>query len=216
MTDRWVAWHQAYDEPGSFLHRRLALVQHEIRSVLDERSGQATRIVSMCAGQGRDLLEVLSGRVDLASVRARLVELDGVNAETARSTAAAHGLHGVEIVERDAGEVGAYAGAVPADLVLVCGVFGNITDDDIRRTIALLPQLCAAGARVIWTRHRRPPDLTPSIRHWFEDADFEPTAFHAPDDSFFTVGVHRFAGTPAPLEAGARLFTFVGYDALAR
>jgi putative methyltransferase len=216
MTDRWVAWHRAYDEPGSFLHRRLALVQHEIRSVLDERSGRTTRIVSMCAGQGRDLLDVLAGRADLERVRARLVELDRVNAEAARSTAAAHNLYGMEIVQRDAGETDAYAGAVPADLVLVCGVFGNITDDDILRTIRLLPQLCAPDARVIWTRHRRAPDLTPSIRCWFEDAGFEPTAFHAPDYSFFTVGVHRFAGTPAPLERGVRLFTFVGYDALAR
>jgi hypothetical protein len=216
MTDRWVAWHRAYDEPGSFLQRRLALVQHEIRSVLDERSGHATRIVSMCAGQGRDLLEVLSGRADLAGVRARLVELDGANAQTARSTAAAQGVHDVEILERDAGEMAAYAGAVPAELVLVCGVFGNITDHDIRRTIGLLPQLCASGARVIWTRHRRPPDLTPSIQRWFDDAGFEPVAFHAPDDSFFTVGVHRLAGTPAAFEQGARMFTFVGYDALAR
>jgi hypothetical protein len=35
-------------------------------------------------------------------------------------------------------------------LVLVCGVFGNISAKDIEGTIARLPQLCADGATVIW------------------------------------------------------------------
>ncbi|HEY8216518.1 MAG TPA: SAM-dependent methyltransferase [Acidimicrobiia bacterium] len=216
MTNRWVEWHRAYDEPGSFLQRRLALVQHEIGSVLDDRAGEPTRVVSMCAGQGRDLLEVLAGRPDAARVAARLVELDPDNAAMARATAAAHGLTGVHVVSDDAGTIAAYDGAVPADLVLACGVFGNIAEPDIANTIRILPQLCAPGARVIWTRHRREPDVTPTIRGWFADAGFVETAFHAPDDTFFTVAVERFTGAPASLQAGTRLFTFVGFDALAR
>jgi hypothetical protein len=39
-----------------------------------------------------------------------------------------------------------------------------VSDGDIRRCVGLLPMLCAEGATVVWTRHRRSPDLTPQIR----------------------------------------------------
>ena len=77
---------------------------------------------------------------------------------------------GVEIVTGDASDIDLYEAPVPAELVLVCGVFGNISDADIRHTIGTLPSLCAPDATVIWTRHRRPPDLTTEVREWFVDA----------------------------------------------
>jgi hypothetical protein len=83
-----------------------------------------------------------------------------------------------------------------ADLVLLAGVFGNTRDDHVHQTIAALPMLCAHGAWVIWTRHRNDPDLTPTIRDWFEQAGFVERAFTAPEDAKFTVGVHKLAGTP--------------------
>jgi len=88
-------------------------------------------------------------------------------------------------------------------------VFGNISDADVHRTIAALPELCAPGATVIWTGTRRPPDLTVEIRGWLADAGFVEQAFHAPDDALFSVGVHRFAGAPRGLDAGGSLFTFL-------
>jgi hypothetical protein len=67
---------------------------------------------------------------------------------------------------------------------------------------------CAAGATVIWTRHRRPPDLTVDVRRWFREAVFEPVAFEAPSDAEWSVGVQRFVGDPRPILAGQRLFGF--------
>jgi hypothetical protein len=81
----------------------------------------------------------------------------------ARRAAQDAGLNGVQVVTGDASLTDAYVGAVPADLVLVCGVFGNISTEDIQRTIASLPQLCAVDATVIWTRHCLSPDITPTI-----------------------------------------------------
>jgi len=37
-------------------------------------------------------------------------------------------------------------GMAARDLVLICGVFGNIADDDIEQNRRLLPQLCAPAA----------------------------------------------------------------------
>jgi hypothetical protein len=147
-------------------------------------------------------------------VAARLVELDPRNVEAARRAVAARELQGVDVVRGDAGTTDAYRNAVPADVILACGVFGNITDEDVARTIRTLPSLCAPGASVIWTRHRNPPDLTPAIRGWFEQAGFAELAFENPDGTWFGVGHHRLEGEPVPIEPGRTMFEFVGYDRL--
>jgi hypothetical protein len=121
----------------------------------------------------------------------------------------------VEVICADAALSDCYAGRVPVDLVLVCGVFGNISDADIRALIGRLTSLCARGGRVIWTRHRNEPDVTPAIRGWLADEGFEELSFDAPDDAHYGVGVHRSTRPHTPLEAGVRLFEFVGYDVLA-
>jgi len=210
MTRDWHEWHTAYDRPDSPLARRLAVVQQGIGAAIDAAPPGPIRIVSMCAGEGRDLLGGLADHPRRDDVRGRLVELDPQLAARARSNAPA----GIEVLCADAGVSSAYAGAVPADLVLVCGVFGNITDPDMMRTIDLLPTLCAPGATVIWTRHRRPPDATPSVRQRFAANGFSEVGFHAPAGTLYAVGVHRLTTPPLPFTDGVRLFDFVGYRAL--
>jgi hypothetical protein len=211
----WHAWHQPYDEAGSPLAIRLALVQQRIRVVLDAAPAGPIDVVSACAGQGRDLLGVLADHPRRGDVRARLVELDARLAEDARN-AVPTDLSNVDVVTGDASTTSAYAGAVPADLVLFCGVFGNITDDDIHYSVDHLSMLCAHGATVIWTRHRKPPDLTPTIRQWFSDAGYDELAWDAPDEVFISVGTHRLMRNPVPLEPDIRLFTFLDYDTFSR
>jgi len=72
--------------------------------------------------------------------------------------------------------------------------------------------LCAPNATVVWTRHRRPPDVTPAIRDWFATAGFDEVAFEGPDGFIFGVGVHRLSRDPDPFAPEARLFEFVGSD----
>jgi hypothetical protein len=215
VADRdWWDWHRPYDDPGSPLSYRLAVVTSHLRVALDQCEAGPIRIISMCAGQGRDVISVVADHPRGGDVRARLVELDPRNVEHARRTAAAVSGAVIDVHQADAGTTDAYLGAVPAQIVLACGVFGNITDDDIHRTVLSFPALCARDATVIWTRHRRPPDLTPIIRDWFEGAGFEEVAFSAPGSTFFGVGAHRFVGEPRPPEVGKRMFTFVGFDQL--
>ena len=70
--------------------------------------------------------------------------------------------------------------------------------------------LCAAGATVIWTRSRRAPDLTPTIRRWFTSAGVDEMTFIAPPDELYSVWVGRFTGQPEPLRLRERLFQFEG------
>jgi hypothetical protein len=205
MTD-WVRWHADYGDPSSPLSRRLRIVQRHIADWLDDRPDPALTVVSACAGQGRDLLEVLGRRGDASRVRATLLEADPRNVEAAGAAAA--GLSTVDVRRADAGDLASYRDATPADLVLMVGVFGNIGDDDVRRTVAALPHLCRPAGTVIWTRSRREPDLTGSIRTWFADAGFAEHAFDAPGDTLFSVGVHCLTRTPRTPPPTGRLFSF--------
>ncbi len=216
----WVAWHREYDLPDSSLATRLALVQMHVADALTTVPTGPIRLVSLCAGEGRDVLGVLPGHARRDDVTAVLVELDARNAATARERAAEAGLTAaVEVRQADAGLVPAFADALPADVLLLCGIFGNVADSDICRTATAAAVMCRPGGTVIWTRHRRPPDLTPQLRSWFADAGFDEVAFETPPTATLTgVGVHRLrsAGprgpgrpaSPAGLPDG-RLFTFL-------
>ena len=210
MSKDWFAWHQPYDQAGSPLQQRLALVQGHLRRALDRAPAGPVRLISMAAGQGRDVLPVLAEHPRRAEVRARLVELDPRNAAEARARVAAAGLAGVEVVVGDAGTTDAYRDAVPADVVLACGIFGNVFDADIATTVAHLPTLCRAAATVVWTRYPRHDDLLDRIDGWFVDAGFTRVAIETgADGRHFGVGVHRLASEPAPFRPGRVLFRFL-------
>jgi hypothetical protein len=209
----WKAWHEKYDDPASPLTRRLRIVQGLVREVLDQSPPGPLRVISLCSGQGQDLLQVLADHSRREDVRARLVELDERNTALAKAAVRASGLSLVEIVTADASRSENYDGMTPADLVLICGLFGNISEADIEQVVATCPQLCGTGGRVIWTRNRRVPDRVEQICGWFEGRGFEREWLS--DDTFeFGVGMHRFAGAPEPLALGRSLFSFVGYDRL--
>ncbi len=203
MTD-WAAWHAPYDDPHSPLAHRLQEVRRQVWAGLDRASAGRVRLLSLCAGRGLDVLPVLASHRRGRDVSGRLVELDGRNAALARK----HAPPGVEVVEGDAGTTDACAGAVPADLLLLCGIFGNVADDDVRRTAHAAAQMCAPDATVVWTRSTHAPDLTPCVRGWFAEAGVVETSFVVEQPGGWSVGAGRFAGDPEPLSTGVRLFTF--------
>ncbi|MGW0940649.1 class I SAM-dependent methyltransferase, partial [Streptomyces sp. NPDC002666] len=193
--------------------RRLRTVQSQTRAALDNAPAGPLKMISLCAGDGRDLLHVLSDHPRRHEVRARLVELDARNTAAASETARLAKLDQVEVATGDASLIDQYRDMTPADLVLVCGVFGNITDSDIKGTIGACNQLCKTGGTVIWTRNRAAPDRVPMICDWFDEQSFELQWLSEPGAGY-GVGVHRFTGTPRPLRTSTRLFEFVGYDVL--
>ena len=202
----WFDWHLEYDEPGSSLSERLATVQARIRAALDEAPPGPLQAISVVAGQGRDLIPVLRTHPRGTDVTARLVELDPRNTAVARELA--NGLSSVDVVTGDASRTDAYAGLVPADLVLLCGLFGNITDEDIRTTISAARGLTRSGGTVIWTRARTDPEAADRIANVFETNGFERVYLSEPGTTK-CVGAHRHSGPVQPLPAGS-MFTFVG------
>jgi hypothetical protein len=205
----YEAWHRQYDDPTSTLARRLAIVQRRLAERLSAAPSGAVRLISVCAGQGRDVFGVLPDHPRRSDVTAFLVELDHRNVEVARASAARSGLTQVEVLEGDAAVSDVYAPLVPADIVLACGIFGNISDQDLERTVRNLSMLCRIGASIIWTRHRNEPDLTPRIRRWFDESGFEELSFDAIDnESKSGIGTVRLRAAPLPFRDGFRFFAF--------
>jgi hypothetical protein len=206
----WAAWHEAYDDPSSFLNVRLRKVRQGLSEAIGAAPAGPVRLVSLCAGQGRDVIGVLPGHPRRDDVHAVLVESDPRNAEAARRAAAQAGLAQVEVREADAAAVAGFADALPADVLLLCGIFGNISDEDIKFTVEAAPAMCRPGGTVIWTRHRRTPDLTPQIRDWFAASGFDELAFDALDteDRLMTVGANRLRRAATAGLPDRALFTF--------
>jgi hypothetical protein len=212
MTD-WIAWHRAYDDPDSSLSRRLRVVQQCIREALTQITAAVcpddVRVLSLCAGDGRDLLPVL-GEWHRKQPRALLVESDPRLTEIARRRVAHLQLTGVEVLNGDAGDTSMSAGVAPAHLVLACGVFGNITTDDGRRTVAALRRLTTPGGFVIWTRGRKPAsDPSDCVRAWFTSEGFHERSFTAARQDKFRVGMNQLEPFGAqPYRPGIRMFAF--------
>lgn len=208
MATNWRTWHAGYDEPGSSLARRLVIVRRRVAETLAaRREASQMRILSLCAGDGRDLLPELanSGRRTTGAV---LVEQDDRLAQDARATAGRLGLGRVRVVTGDAGDTATFAFALPVDLLMLCGIFGNVSERDIAATVVATPSMLRPAGTVIWTRGSAEPDMRPAIRQWFLDAGFRETAFDS-EPHGFGVGVAQLPEPDADRSLPRRLFTFI-------
>lgn len=209
----WYGWHTTYDDPGSEPARRLDTVRRRLAEWLDHAprpNGRRLRALSMCAGQGRDVIEVLRTHPRGREVQALLVELDARNVAQARSAAVTAGLSDVDVRQGDASQAAAYSDVVPVDLAVVCGVLGALSDADVARVVAAMPTLVAPGGTVVWTRNSVAPDLTPSIRGWFAEAGFRERSFDTEDGYRYSVGVHVLDGPAGEYDPSLHLFDFPG------
>jgi hypothetical protein len=179
------------------MSRRLAMVQALLSDALLARPAGAIALTSACAGDGRDVRGVLESHPRADDVAAVLVEKDPVLAEA-----------GACLVG-DAGELATYAEVPRADVLLLCGIFGNISDDDIRNTVDNASRLCREGATVIWTRTRTAPDATPMIRAEWAVAGWEETGFvTGRPTAEWSVGAAVLTREPLPYKE-MRLFSFI-------
>jgi hypothetical protein len=191
----WHDWYEAYGDPQSPLSKRLEVVQSLLAVVLGRGDGPV-RLLNLCSGDGRDTIPVVAASE--REVDACLVELDPGLADAARHAAGEAGVD-VEVRTGDAGEVATFEDRLPVDVLMLCGIFGNVADADVVRTVAAARLMVAAGGAVIWTRgHHVPEDPTEHtddpaewVRGRFEAMGFEEVAFVKPDDESYRVGVVR-------------------------
>ena len=99
---------------------------------------------------------------------------------------------------------------MPAEVVLLVGILGNISDTDLAQTVAMAPALCRPAATLLWSRARADRDLNNMIRVHFAAAGFTELDYATLNrDSWPVVGVVRYDGPPVPLPTGKQLFAFL-------
>ena len=209
MTD-WVSWHRGYDDLESSLARRLVAVQHGIARALDGLAAGPTRVLSLCAGDGRDLVPVVAGHARRNDVDAVLVEQDARLVTAAKQRSSGEGLTGqVAVRQGDAGDIDVFDDVIPVDLLMLCGIFGNITDADIATTVNATSQLVTPGGVAIWTRGSFEPDRREQIRTWFRECGCDEISYEA-EPNGYGVGVAQLPTSAEDRDqpSTGRLFTF--------
>lgn len=215
----WANWHKLYDA-GLGLSVRLRIVREQIQAALDECAPGPVRIVSICAGDGRDVIEAVSCHRRCHDVAATLIDNHAPSLDRGRALASEAGVAGqIEFVCADATLAGSYLGSVPADVIIISGVLGHVSDAWLPRFLGNLPMLCQEGGSVIWNRHQvvnRGAEHVRLIQQILRARDFHEVHFEATSPTGFAVSRARFRGTAQPLDPGRVLFEFAGLDRLVR
>src|SRR5262245_60967742 len=87
----WKHWHQHYEVAEDF-RSRLRLVGDYIAAAVNDCPAGPVRIVSMCAGDGRDVIQVLISCPRRQDVTAWLLDTDLPSLERGRAMTSAAGL----------------------------------------------------------------------------------------------------------------------------
>lgn len=141
----WLAWHQRYDEAPT-LQARLTLVRSQLGDALSASPLAALRLISLCAGDGRDVIGTLAGHPRAADTSAYLVELNPALVAHGRAKVAQLQLEAqVQFITGDATRSSTYLQIAPADLLLVSGVFGNVRTAELPAMVDQLRCLCRQG-----------------------------------------------------------------------
>lgn len=195
-AEDWEQWHSLYDESPA-LQERLILVREHICGALLRQSAEPVHIISICAGDGRDVTGALAASDRRKKVQADLFES---NAQlVAHGQAAVNHVHlNAEVTFHcaDATQSSTYRDLSRAHVVVLAGVFGNLKDEDVPRLITSLKALCHPGASVVWTRNLVEFDdgerATQMIRDSFSAAEFKEELLARTPRGVFAVATHSF------------------------
>lgn len=218
MPKDWYEWHDLYNtEP--ILQQRLEIVREYIAYSLNALPDSAIRVVSVCAGDGRDLLGTLKNHPRAKDVSARLVEINSNLVERGRASIESLGLaKQIEFINGDATLATNYVGAVPADIAIACGVLGHVAEKiELNRLINNLSFLSKKGAFFIWTRgHSDGISYSDNVRKILSASGFEEVNFKLTATGDMGVGLHRYLGENLAAPKEQQLFVFSGIPSKAR
>jgi hypothetical protein len=205
----WTNWpERAYKQRR--YQQRLAAVQEHLAKRLDTTPAGPVRIISICAGDGRDLLGVLETHSRRSDVCAWLVEqsLQSVNAGCAHASALDLA-YAVRFLHADATLYATYQVIGLADIVLLCGVWGHVPVHERTSVIRALTCLCKPGGTVIWSRAvAKGIERLEQIQSLFVAPSWERIELSFTPDNSWAVAAHRYRGPVVNLPTDGRIFHF--------
>jgi hypothetical protein len=208
-SGKWSGWPQdAYRR--QHYQQRLRAVQSHLAECLDQAAPGPVRIVSLCAGDGRDVIGVLQMHRRRNDVAATLVELNGPSvAEGLRQVHVARLEKSVRFIHRDATDYSTYKGLVPCDILLVCGVWGHVPPWERAALIGALATFSKPAGCVIWTRGvSKGMARMDEIQSQFAGPTWERLRLSFTPDDQWVVGTHRYCGPALDAPAAGRIFNF--------
>jgi hypothetical protein len=212
----WAKWHDLY-EVSIPLKERLIAVREQIAAAASKVPGKSLHLVSICAGDGRDVIGTFAASDERQDVHATLIESHPELVTRGQAAVDQLGLAGrITFRCADATQSSTYVDIRPAHIIVLSGVFGNLKERDVQRLIAALPSLCDREASVIWTRNLFDDGekATQIIGECFVAADFTEEVLVRTPLGFVAVGTHSFRGVRRPLAANSTLFEFTGFASI--
>lgn len=205
----WANWPAMSYQRVSY-RKRLSVVQSHFSTCLDEAPSGRLGVVSLCAGDGRDVIGVLESHTRRDEVDAVLVELDRESVLAGMEQRAAAGLNErVTFINGDATDFATYQNCLPCDVVLLCGVLGHVRPDERLQLVQSLAAFCKPGATLLWTR-RVDKGMTrfTNFQELLELNSFERVQESFTDDGNWGVCTHRYVGLPRTIQKSGRIFQF--------
>jgi hypothetical protein len=205
----WSGWPEAAYRHDTY-QRRLAAVQDHLAQALDRAPVGPVRIVSVCAGDGRDVIEVLQSHPRRKDVCASLVEVNRKSVASGVRHADSAGLQNtVNFLNEDATLFATYRHIAPADIVLVCGVWGHVPAHQRLSMARGLACLCKPGGSIIWTRGvSQGHDRLREIQLAFGDPPWQQVRIDITSDRAWAVATYRYLGAPTDLPSSGQMFHF--------
>ena len=205
----WSNWPGiAYTRVG--YQQRLAAVARHLSESLDLTPAGPVRIASICAGDGRDVVGVVKSHPRRNDVRAWLVELDGNSVATGVAHVRRAGLeHTVNFLHADATSFVTYRNIAPADVLLVCGVWGHVPPEERTSLVHACGVLSKPGGVVIWTRGvRHGTARLEAIRERFAGPAWEEVRVTITPDAKWAVATYRNVGPASAMPTSGQIFHF--------
>ena len=192
--------------------QRLLAVQEHLAECLDSSPRGSVHIISMCAGDGSDVIGVLGSHPRRSDVFAWLVESNSQTVADGILQSTRAGLENtVEFLTEDGTLYATYKRIAPTDIVLLCGVWGHVPAQERVQLVRALACLCKPGGTVIWTRGVS-KDMTRlrEIQLLFDDPSWNLVRFTLTSDKKWSVGTYRYRGPPLELPESGQIFHFCG------
>ena len=207
--NRWSGWpEKAYQRER--YQQRLLVVQEQLAECLNIALCSPGHILSICAGDGRDVIGVLRSHPRRRDVAAWLVELDRQSVAGGVRRATEAGLaNTVTFLNDDATDYATYKNIPPSDIVLVCGVWGHVPVVERAGLVRAITAFCTPRGTVIWTRGvSKGLAQLHEIQSHFIGPSWEEVRLHLTPDNRWGVATHRYYGPPVERPESGRIFNF--------
>ena len=205
----WSGWpEKAYQREG--YQQRLTAVQEHLCECLDEAAPGPIRILSICAGDGRDVIGAVRSHRRRKDVAAWLVELNSQSVELGKGYSVNAGLErSLKFINDDATTYATYKGIGPADIVLICGVWGHVPVNEKSMLVRAVSTLCKPGGAVIWTRGTsKGIARVREIEALFAGNWWDKGRVTYTPDAAWAVATYRYRGPAQELPADGQIFHF--------